>query len=128
MTVTIESAPDPGVGHIAGKGNEPVPLGDEVARGLERTVEVVKAHLVVALLAIQSNDVVAESHKEHVDGFDPAQQVRINGARQDNSVNQTMFLQYGRQVNLLRRSPRRIMQHGKQNMMLQAAGIRLHAL
>src|SRR5215471_4880856 len=61
MTVTIESTPDPRVGHVAGKSNEPVALGDEVAGGLERPVEVVKAHLVVALLAIQSNDVVAES-------------------------------------------------------------------
>src|SRR5206468_12706326 len=84
--------------------------------------------LVVALLAIQSNHVVAESHKGHVDGFDPAEQVRINGARQDNSVNQTMFLQYGRQVDLLRRGSRGIMQHRKQNVMLQTAGIRLDAL
>src|SRR2546430_14230517 len=65
-------------------------------------------------ISIQSNHVVAESHKGHVDGFDPAEQVRINGARQDNSVNQTMFLQYGRQVDLLRRGSRGIMQHRKQ--------------
>src|SRR5438132_1598229 len=118
----------PRVGDVCRENNMAVTHADEVPRGMERAVEVVEAHLVELLLVAHSNHIVAEGHEGHVDGFDPAEQIRINRSRQNESVNQAMLLKNGRQVNPIGRSSRRIMQGSEQHVLFQAAGIRFDPL
>src|SRR5216684_2937463 len=101
---------------------------DEVPRGMERAVEVVKAHLVEWLLVAHSNHIVAEGHEGHMDGFDPAEQIRINRPRQNESIDQTMLLKNRRQVDPIGRRSRGIVQRGKQHVLFQTGGIRFDAL
>ena len=103
-------------------------LLDEIARGLERSVKVVKSYLIVVLFSIRSHDIIAESNERHVDGFDSAEEVWINRTCQDDAVNQAMLLKNRRQIDFLGRHSWRIVQHGKQHMVFQAAGVGLHAL
>src|SRR5260370_22894020 len=101
---------------------------DEVPRGMQRAVEVVKARLVEWLLVGHPNHIVAEGNEGHVDGFDPAKQIRINRSCQNESVNQTMLLKNRRQVDPIRRGSRRIMQRGEEYVLFQAGGIGFDAL
>src|SRR5712692_1037003 len=118
----------PRVGDISGKNNPAVTFADQVARGMERPIEVIEAYLVVLLLVAHSNDIVTEGHEGHMDGFDPAEQIRINRPRQNESVNQAMLLKNGRQVDPIGRRSRRIMQRGEQYVLFQAGGVRFDAL
>ena len=129
MPVAFESPTKPGVGDISsGEDNLAVTLADKVTRGTEHTVEVIKAYLIELLLVAHSHHVVTEGHEGHMDGFDLAEQIRINGPRQNESVNQAMLLKNGRQVDPVRRRSRGIMQSGEQHVLFQAAGIRFDAL
>ena len=64
-------------------------FADEVTRGVQRTIEVIEAYLIKRLVVAYSNHIVAEGHERHVDGCDPAEQIRINRSCQNESVNQT---------------------------------------
>src|SRR3989475_184204 len=55
-----------------------------------------------------------------MDGFDLPEQIRINGPRQNESVNQAMLLKNGRQVDPVRRRSRGIMQSGEQHVLFAA--------
>src|SRR6266403_5575194 len=118
----------PRVEDVSGENNLAVTLADQVTRGLERTIEVIEAYLVVLLLFAHSNHIVTEGHEGHMDGFDPAEQIGINRPGQDESVNQAMLLKNGRQVDPVGRRSRGIMQSGEQHVLFQAAGIRFDAL
>jgi len=87
---------------------------------VERSIEVIEAYLVELLLVAHSNYIVAESHKGHMDGFDPAEQIRINCSRKNKSIDQAVLLKNRRQVDPIRRRSRGIMQRGKQHMLFQA--------
>ena len=63
-----------------------------------------------------------------MDGFDSAQQVWIDRARQNDSVNQSMLLKNGRQVDLIGRRLGGIVQRREQHVLFQAAGIGFHTL
>src|SRR6266849_5554032 len=118
----------PRVRDISGENNPAVTFADEVARGMERPIEVIEAYLVVLLLVAHSNDIVTEGHEGHMDGFDPAEQIRINRTCKDESVNQAVFLKNGRQVDPVGRRSRGVMQRREQHVLFQAAGISFHAL
>ncbi len=118
----------PRVGDVSGENNLPMTIADQVARGMERPVEVIEAYLVVLLLVTHSNHVVTEGHEGHSDGFDPAEQIGINRSRQNESIDQAMLLKNRRQVDPLGRRSRRIVERGKQHVLFQAGGIRFHAL
>src|SRR5262249_36870949 len=90
--------------------------------------EVIETYLVELLLVAHSNHIVTESHEGHMDGFDPAEQIRINRTRQNKSVNQAMLLKNGRQVDPIGRRTGGIMQRGEQHVLFQAVGIRFDAL
>src|SRR5882762_7169156 len=118
----------PWVGDISGENNVAVTHGDQVTRGMERAAEVVEAHLVEWLLVAHPNHIVAEGHEGHMDGFDPSEEIGINGSRQNEPVNQAMLLKNGRQVDPIGRRSRGIMQRGKEHVLLQAGGIGFDAL
>src|SRR6266849_2293411 len=118
----------PRVGDVSGENNPAVTLANQVARGMERPIEVIEAYLVILLLVAHSNDIVTEGHEGHMDGFDPAEQIRINRPCQNESVNQAMLLKNGRQVDSPGRSSRGVMQRGEQHVLFQAAGISFNAL
>src|SRR4029077_19192085 len=59
---------------------------------------------------------------------DPAEQIRINRPRQNESVNQAVLLKNRRQVDPIGRRSRGIMQRGKQHVLFQAGGIGFDAL
>src|SRR6267142_1524393 len=118
----------PRVEDVSGENNLAVTLADQVTRGLERTIEVIEAYLVVLLLFAHSNHIVTEGHEGHTDGFDPAEQIGINRPGQNESINQAMLLKNGRQVDPTGRRSRGIMQRGKQHVLFQAGGIRFDAL
>jgi hypothetical protein len=118
----------PRIGSISGENNLAVTLGDQVTRGLERTIEVIEAYLVVLLLFAHSNHIVTEGHEGHMDGFDPAKQIRINRPSQNKSVNQAVLLENGRQVDPVWRRSWGVMQPGKQHMLFQATRVSLNAL
>src|SRR5215472_652735 len=103
-------------------------LSDQIARSLERSVEVIESHLIAGMLPIHPNYIVAKSDERHVNGLDSSEQVWINCARENDAVNQAMLLKNGRQIDVLRSDPRRIVKHSKQDVMLQAASIRLDTL
>src|SRR5207302_10962330 len=105
-----------------------VPLADEVTRGMQRPIEVIETHLVELLLVAHPNHIVAEGHERHMDGLNPAEQIRINRSRQNEPVNQAMLLKNGWQVNSIGRCSGRIMQRGEQHVLFQSAGIRFDAL
>src|SRR6202047_1846258 len=118
----------PRVGRVSRENNLAVTLADQVARGLERPIEIIEAYLVELLFVAYSNHIVTEGHEGHMDGFDPAEKIRINRPRQNESVNQAMLLKNGRRVDLIGSRSRGIMQRGEQHVLLQAAGIRFDAL
>src|SRR5467141_3375199 len=118
----------PRVRDVPGENNLAVPLADQVTRGLERTIEVIEAYLVVLLLFAHSNHIVTEGHEGHMDGFDPAKQIRINRPSQNKSVNQAVLLENGRQVDPVWRRSWGVMQPGKQHMLFQATRVSLNAL
>src|SRR2546430_379921 len=95
---------------------------------MEGPIEVIEAHLIELRLVAHPNYVVTEGHEGHMDGFDLAEQIRINRPRQNESVNQAMLLKNGRQVDPVGRRSRGIMQRGEQHVLFQAAGIRFDAL
>src|SRR5580700_4410769 len=105
-----------------------MPFADQVTRGLECPIEIIETYLVELLLVAHSNHVVTEGHERHMDGFDPAEKIRINRPRENEPVNQAMLLKDRRQVNCFGRRPRGIMQRGEQYVLLQAACIRGNAL
>src|SRR6266436_6256599 len=105
-----------------------MPLADQMARGMERSIEIIEAHLIELLLFSHSNHIVAESHKGHMDGFDPAEQIRINCSRQNKSIDQAMLLKNRRKVDPIGRRSRRIMQRCEQHVLFQAGGIGFDAL
>jgi hypothetical protein len=118
----------PRVGDVSGENNLAVTLADQVTRGLERTIEVIEAYLVVLLLFAHSNHIVTEGHEGHMDGFDPAKQIRIDRPSQNKSVNQAVLLENGRQVDPVWRRSWGVMQPGKQHMLFQATRVSLNAL
>src|SRR5205814_3491350 len=103
-------------------------FADQVSRGMERPVEVIEAYLIKRLVVAHSNHIVAEGHERHVDGCDPAEQIRINRSCQNESVNQAMLLKNGREVNPIGRRSGGVMQRGEEHVLLQAAGIGFDAL
>src|SRR6266851_1631699 len=119
---------EPRVGDISGENNVAVTLTDEVTRGLERGIEIIEAHLVELLLIVHSHDIVAEGNEGHMDGFHSAEQIRINGPGQNDSVNQSMLLKNGRQVDPIGKCLRGIMQGREQHVLFQTAGIGFDAL
>jgi hypothetical protein len=118
----------PGVGGITGEYNLAVSHADQVTRGLQRPMEVIEAYLVVLLLFTYSNHIVTEGHEGHMDGFDPAEQIRINRPGQNESVNQPMLLKNWRQIDSIRRRSWGIVKRGKQHVLFQAGGIGFDAL
>ena len=118
----------PRVGDISGENNLAVTLADQVTRGLERTIEVIEAYLVVLLLFAHSNHIVTEGYEGHMDGLDPAKQIRINRPGQNESVNQPVLLKNGRQVDPVWQRSGRVMQRGEQHMLFQATRVILNAL
>src|SRR6266481_4205733 len=118
----------PRVGDISSEDNLAVPVADQVTRGMESPIEVIEAYLVVLLLFAHSNHIVTEGHEGHMDGFDPAEQIRINRPRQNKSVNQAMLLKNWRQVDPLGRRSGGIMQRGEQHVLFHACGIGFDAL
>jgi len=118
----------PWVGDISGENNLAVTLADQVTRGLERTIEVIEAYLVVLLLFAHSNHIVTEGYEGHMDGFDPAKQIRINRPGQNESVNQAVLLKNGRQVDPVWQRSWGVMQRGEQHMLFQATRVILNAL
>src|SRR5882762_11646070 len=118
----------PRVGDISGENNLAVTLADQVTRGLERTIEVIEAYLVVSLLFAHSNHIVTEGYEGHMDGLDPAKQIRINRPGQNESVNQPVLLKNGRQVDPVWQRSGRVMQRGEQHMLFQATRVSLNAL
>ena len=103
-------------------------LTDKVTRGLESPVEIVEAYLVIVLLSIEANDIVAKRNKRHVDRFDSAEQVRIDCPCQDDTIDQALLLKNGRQVDLFRGDPRRVVEHRKQDVLFQGGGVGFNAL
>src|SRR5260370_28593805 len=95
---------------------------------MERPVEVIEAYLIELLVVAHSNHIISESHERHMDGFDPAEQIRINRPRQNEPVNQAMLLKNGRQVEPIGRRSRRIMQSGEHSGLFQSARIRFNPL
>src|SRR5215472_11809694 len=128
LAVSIKPALNPRVRSVARKINQLVSLFDEVTRGLKRPAEVIEAYLVVNMRSVHSNDVIAESHEWHVDRFDSAQKVWIDRACQDDAVNQAVLLKDRRQVDFFGGRSLRIVQHGKEHVVLQRACIRFDAL
>ena len=128
LTVTLKTALHPGVGDVTGEMDAPMAAADQVMSGAERGGEIVKADLVELVLPVHADNVIAESNERHVDGSDPAEEVRINGAGENDSVNQAMFLQNRRQVYARRRGSRGIMQRGEEHMLFQPAGVGLDTL
>src|SRR5215471_15418835 len=63
-----------------------------------------------------------------MDGGDPAQKIRINRPRQNDSVNKAMFLKNWREIDPVRRYSCGIVQRREQYMLLQSAGVGLNAL
>ena len=118
----------PRVGDISGENNPPMILADQVTRGMERPVEVIEAYLVELLLGVHSYDVVTEGNEGHSDGFDSAEQIRINGPGQNDSVNQAMLLKNRRQVNPMGRRLRGVVQRREKHVLFQAAGAGFDAL
>ena len=118
----------PRVGSVSGENNLAMSLADQVAGGMERSIEIIEADLVELLLVAHSNHVIAEGHEGHMDGFDPTEQIGINRPRKNQSIDQAMLLKNGRQVDPLGRRSRGIMQRGKQHVLFQAGGIRFDAL
>src|SRR5882724_13352917 len=95
---------------------------------MKRSIEVVEADLIELLLVVHPDHIVAEGNERHMDGFDSAEQIRIDRARQNDSVNQSVLLKNGRQVDLIRTRLRRIVQRREQHVLFQAAGVGLDAL
>jgi hypothetical protein len=84
--------------------------------------------LIVLLLFAHSNHIVTEGHEGHMDGFDPAKQIRIDGTGQNEPVNQAVLLKNGRQVNPVWQRSWGVMQRGEQHVLFQAARVSLNAL
>ena len=80
---------------------------------MKRPIEIIEAYLVELLLVAHSNHIIAEGHEGHMDGFDPAKQVRVNRPRQNETVNQAVLLKNGREVNPIGRRPGGVMQRGE---------------
>src|SRR6266851_8970292 len=118
----------PRVGDISGENNLAVTLTDQVTRGMECPIEVIEAYLVKLLLVVHSYHIVTEGHERHMDGFDSAEQIRINRPGQNDSVNQSMLLKNGRQVDPIGGRLRGIVQRCEQHVLFQAAGIGFNAL
>src|SRR5260370_5591309 len=118
----------PRVGDISGENNLAVTLTDQVTRGMECPIEVIEAYLVKLLLVVHSYHIVAEGHEGHMDGFHSAEQIRINRPGQNDSVNQSMLLKNGRQVDPIGGRLRGIVQRREQHVLFQTAGIGFDAL
>lgn len=126
--IALKSALNPGKRNVSGERDHAVALADEMTSGLKGSIEVVKANLVVLMFSVDANQIVAEGHEGHGYGSDSAQEIRIYSACEDDAVDQALLLENGRQVNLLGRSSRRVMQGGEEYVLFQSAGARLHAL
>src|SRR5260370_37360227 len=102
----------PWIGDIPCENNLPVTLVDQVTRSVKHAAEVVKAYLVELLLIVHSHShhIVTEGNQGHLHRFDSPEQIRIDGTGQNDSVNQPVLLKNGRQVDLVGRYPRGIMQ------------------
>jgi len=118
----------PRVRDVSSENNVTVPPADQVTRGIKRPIEVIEAHLVELMVFVRSYHIITEGHERHMDGFDPAEQIRINCPRQNEAVNQPMFLKNRRQVNPLGRCSRGIMQRREEHVLFQAVGARFDAL
>src|SRR6202162_901880 len=101
--VTLEPAMKPGVGNVSGENNLAMSLADKVTRRVQRAVEIIEPHLIELLLFVNSHHIVAESNERHMDGSDPAQQIRITRAGKNHSVDQDTLLKDGRQIDSVRR-------------------------
>src|SRR5258708_7349121 len=120
LAVAFEAAKKPGVGDISGENNVAVPFADQVTRGMERGIEVIEAYLVELLPFVHANDIVTEGHEGHMDGRDPAEQIRIDRPVQNESVNQAMVLKNGRQIDPIRRRSAGIMPRSEHDLRLHA--------
>src|SRR5258707_7946361 len=113
----------PRVSDISGENNLAVAFADEETCGTELPIEVVEAYLVEFLVIVRPYQIVPENNERHVDGLDSAEQIGINGSGQDESVDQSVLLKNGRQVDLVGRRLRGIVQGREQHVLLQAAGV-----
>src|SRR5579859_1125670 len=128
LTITVESPLNPRERNVSCKIDQTMSLLNQIPCGLERSAEVIESYLIVGLLSIHAHHIVTEGYKRHLNGLDSAKKVWINRPCQNDTVNQAMLLKNRRQVNFLRGHPRRIVKHGKQHVMFQAAGVRFDTL
>src|SRR6266478_2330125 len=87
LPVAFESAMKPRVRDISGENNLVVTLDDEVTGGVECPIEVIEAYLIESLLVVHTYHIVTEGNEGHMDGFDSVEQIPINRASQNDSVN-----------------------------------------
>src|SRR5712672_2022586 len=116
------------MGDVGRENNLSVTFADKVTRGMKRPLKIIEAHLIKLLLIVHAHHVVTEGHERHMDGADSLQQIWINCPGQNDSVNQSMLLKDGRQVDAFGRGLGRIVQRREQHVLLHAAGIRFDAL
>src|SRR5882762_311545 len=116
------------MGDVRSENNLAVTFADKVARGMERPFKIIKAHLIKLLLIVHAHHVVTEGHERHMDGSDSLQQIWINCPGENDTVNQSVFLKDGRQVDALGGSLGRVVQRREQHVLLHPAGIRFDAL
>src|SRR5712672_4299596 len=116
------------MGDVRRENNLAVTFADKVARGMKRPLKIIKAHLIKLLLVVHAHHVVTEGHERHMDGADSLQQIWINCPGENDTVNQSVLLKDGRQVDAFGRGLGRIVQRREQHVLLHAAGIRFHAL
>src|SRR5712671_5440255 len=116
------------MGDVRRENNLAVTLADKVARGMKRPLKIIEAYLIKLLMVVHAHHVVTEGHERHMDGADSRQQIWINCPGENDTVNQSVLLKDGRQVDALRRGLGRIVQRREQHVLLHAAGIRFDAL
>src|SRR5260370_32340646 len=95
---------------------------------MEGSIKVMEAHLGELLLVVHSYHIVTEGHEGHMDGFDSAEQIRINRPGQNDSVNQSMLLKNGRQVDPIGGRLWGIVQRREQHVLFQTAGLGFNTL
>src|SRR5690348_12068270 len=86
LAVTLVTPKNPRVRGIPQETDETVAFPDEITSRLESSRGVVESDLIEFTHAIRVNYIVAESNEWEIDALDSPQQVRINCARQNDSV------------------------------------------
>src|SRR5712675_1492036 len=116
------------MGDVGRENNLAVTLADKVARGMKRPLKIIEAYLIKLLMVVHAHHVVTEGHERHMDGADSIEQIWINCPGENDTVNQSVLLKDGRQVDAFGRGLGRIVQRREQHVLFHAAGIRFDAL